>query len=133
MEIFKIGKRYFCKAMCGFALQKLENCLDERLEMRKGSFAEQHSKRIFCDLFFYARDLRQEYTDYYAQEYDNFEQFLYQKELWKRQDIDALELMSDQTVLELRTDLRNYNADTLMDYEESGMKMINHVLEEINL
>jgi hypothetical protein len=133
MEIFKIGKRYFCKAICGFTFQKLEDCLDERLEMRKGSFAEQHSKQIFCDLFLYARDLRHEYTDYYAQEYDNFEQFLYQKELWKQQDIDVLELMPDQTVLALQMDLRNYNADTLMDYEESSMKMINQVLEEIKL
>jgi hypothetical protein len=133
MKIFSIGTRYYCKTICGFALPQFEACLDEHLGMRKGSFAEQRTKQIFCDLFLYARDLRQEYTDYYAQEYDNFEQFLYQKELLNKPDIEELELTPDQTVLELRTDLCSYNVKTLMDYEESARKVINQVIEEIDL
>ena len=133
MEIIKVGGLLFCKVKCGFTMQQLEVCLDERLGMRKGSFAEQYSKRIFRDFFLYAKDLRKEYHDYYAQEYDNFEQFLYQKELWEWCDIRTLALITGQTVLELRPDLSNYNANTLTHYEEGSMEVINQVLEEISL
>ena len=133
MKIISIAGKYLCKVKRSFTLQQLENYLDEHLGMRKESFAERYSKQIFRDLFGYARDLQREYHDYYALEYNSFEQFLYQKELWECWVIDELALESEQTVLELRPNLANYNASTLMDHAESCVEIINQVLEEMPL
>ena len=133
MKILKFGSQYYCTVKCGFALQQIDAYFDEQLSMRRGSFAAQYTEKIFRDLFLYARDLRKEYHDYYVQEYDSFERFLYQKELWEQWIIDMLKLTLDETVLELRPRLSNYNAESLMDYEESGMETINQVLKEIAL
>ncbi len=99
--------------------------------MREGSFAAQYTKKILGDLFKYARDLRQEYQDYYAQEYDSFEAFLFHKELWRHAWIDSLALHPDETVLELHIHQSSYNTDSLLDYDETGLAIINQMLEEV--
>ena len=128
MEIFRIGGNYFCQIKYGFAFQQLEIWLDDRMGLRRDSFAAKYTKHIFRDLFLYARDLRQEYKEYYSQEYDSLEKFLYHKEMWECDDVHALKLTPDQTILELQPHLASYNAETLLDYEGSGMEAINNVL-----
>ncbi len=131
MKILSLNNRYYCKVRNGFSLKTLEAYLNRNLEMREGSFAAQYTKKIFRDLFKYARDLRQEYQDYYAQEYDSFEAFLYHKELWRHTCIDSLALCPEETVLELHPHQSNYNIDSLLDYDETGLAIINQMLEEV--
>jgi len=133
MNMFKIGEQYYFKANSGVTLQLIESCLDKKLGMRMGSFAEQYSKRIFRDLFLYARDLKREYYDYYEQEYESFEQFLYHKELLDLKILKIFELSPDDTILELQPELANYNIINFLSYEESGINTINQVFEEISL
>lgn len=131
MKILSVDGRYYCKVRNGFSLKILEAYLSRNLEMREESFAAQYTKKIFRDLFKYARDLRQEYQDYYAQEYDNFEIFLYRKELWRHTCIDSLALCPEETVLELQPHQSNYNTDSLLNYDENGLAIINQMLEEV--
>ena len=85
MKIFYIRGQAYCKACNGFSYEKLNLALDVKLSMRQNSFAERYSKKIFQILFQNAIDLKQQYEKYYAEEYESFEKFLYQKELWDKQ------------------------------------------------
>ena len=131
MKILSLDGRYYCKVRSGFSLKTFEAYLSKNLEMREGSFAAQYTKKIFRDLFKYARDLRQEYHNYYAQEYDSFEIFLYRKELWRHACIDSLTLCPEETVLELQPHQNSYNTDSLLNYDENGLAIINQMLEEV--
>lgn len=133
MKIFNIRGKLFCKAKIGFSFCALEAVLDETLHMRKESFAERYSMMIFRALFQNAFDLRQEYQDYYAEEYESFERFLYQNKHWNPKDIRQLDLTPDQTVLELSPIQYSYNIDNLLTYGESGINIINQELEDISL
>lgn len=131
MKILSLDGQYYCKVRNGFNLEELEAYLFKNLEMREESFASQYTKKIFGDLFKYARDLRQEYQDYYAQEYDSFEAFLYHKELWRHTCIDSFALCPEETVLELHPHQSNYNTNSLFYYDETGLAIINQMLEEV--
>lgn len=136
MELFSVNGEYICKVHQGFTLQKLEETLSNQLSMRKGSFAEQYSLKIFRDLFRYARDLRQEYQEYYRGEYGSFSEFLYKREFWEVPDIKKAALMEKDTVLKLRISSSSYNLDTLLSYDEydnSFIKIVTQILEEIDL
>lgn len=114
-------------------MQKLEEALVGHLSIRKGSFAEQYSLKIFRNLFQYARDLRQEYIEYYYEEYDNFSEFLYKKEFWDMSNIENAALSDENTVLKLQMHNSSYNMDNLLEYDESISSMIIKILEDIEL
>lgn len=133
MELLSVNGGYVCKVRQGFTLQKLEEALSNQLSMRKGSFAEQYSLKIFRNLFQYARDLQQEYQEYYREEYGSFFEFLYKRELWRKTDITEAALTENETVLNLRISSNSYNLDTLLKYDESLIEMIIRTLEGIDL
>ena len=136
MELLSVNGEYVCKVHKGFNMQKLEEALRNQLSMRKDSFAEQYSLKIFRDLFRYARDLRQEYEEYYREEYDSFSEFLYKREFWEVPDIKKVALTESETVLKLRVSSSSYNLDTLLSYDEydnSFIAIITQILEEIDL
>lgn len=133
MKIIAFEEKYYCVAEQYFTLEKFERELSEHLDMRKNSFAYCYSYKIFMDFFRYAKDLKQEFNDYYVQEYDNFETFLYQKELLERDEIEMFELNENQTVLKLRPSLNSYNVENIIRYDEEGIKILNQILEEFAL
>lgn len=125
--------KYICRVNNGFTIQKLEKVLVDYLSIRKESFVEQYSLKIFRNLFQYARDLRQEYMKYYYEEYDNFSEFLYKKEFWDISNIENAALGDENTVLKLQIHNSSYNMDNLLDYDESISSMIIKILEDIEL
>lgn len=133
MQIFYIRGHAFCKAKTGFSYRNFDAILESKLHMRKGSFAEEYCKKIFHTFFRHSVDLRTEYERYYAEEYDDFEQFLYKKKLWNIKDIRSLQLKENETILELFPAQFSYNVDELLNYEESGLELINQMLEVIVL
>lgn len=134
MKIILFGEdTYYCVARKMFSLEGFERDLCRHLGMRKNSFAYCYSLKIFQDFFRYSKDLRQEYQDYYAQEYDDFETYLYQKELLERDEIALFELNQNQTLLKLRPSFSSYNVENIVRYDEEGIKILNQVLEDINL
>ena len=133
MKIFVRREEYYCKVYETYTVEKFRKELDNQLDMRKNSFADQYAEKIVMDFFRYAKDLKKEYLNFYAQEYDDFQNFLYQKELWSWIEIKRLDLKEEQTILLLRPFLCNYNAKNFIDYDEEGLQILNQVLEEINL
>lgn len=134
MKIISFGEElYYCVARKLFSLEKFERELCKHLSMRENSFAYSYSLKIFRDFFRYYKDLRQEYQDCYVEEYDDFETYLYQKELLDRDEIALFELNQNQTLLKLRPSFNSYNVESIVNYDEEGVKILNRVLEEINL
>lgn len=134
MKIILFGEEtYYCVTRKMFSLEDFERELCQHLSMRKNSFAYCYSLKIFRDFFRYSKDLRQEYQDYYAQEYGDFETYLYQKELLERDEIALFELNQNQTLLKLRPSFSSYNVENIIRYDEEGIKILNQVLEDINL
>lgn len=135
MKMISRGETCYCIASKEYSIEKLERELLQRAGVRKDSFAEQYTRKIFMDLFRYAKNLREEYFEFYREEYESFEEFLYQKELWEKWEIQELKLDETKTVLQLRYELNNYNAGSMVGYgeEKEGLDMLNQVLAEVQL
>lgn len=133
MKIFIRKEDYYCKVYETYSVESFKKKLDEHLDMRKKSFADQYTKKIVMDFFRYAKDLKKEYLDFYLQEYDDFPNFLFQKELWSWEEIEKLYLEKNQTILRLRPFLCDYNAKNFVEYDDEGLSILNQMLEEINL
>jgi len=133
MRILKLSGEYFCIADYGFIYEELEKRISDALQMQKDSFAEFYTKRIFQAFFQYARDLKKEYLAYYRQEYESFVDYLYKKELLDWAHIKILDLNERQTLLKLNINLTSYNADSLIEYEDNGIDILNQALKEIGL
>lgn len=116
-----------------FTFDKLKNELEKANCMRRGSFADKYFRIIVQDIFRYTEDLSQYYQDYYAYEYDNFEEFLYKKQLFEREDIRNLNLQPKEHLLKLETNLKNYNIQNLLFYDDSVIELLNKVLGDLNI
>lgn len=134
MRMLKLSSKNYCIAENGFIYEEVEKRISDAFHLRKDSFAEAYTKRIFQAFFQYAIDIRKEYMDFYKQEYDSFSDYLYKKELLGWEDIALLNLSEHQTLLKLNIHLTSYNTDNLIDYDEKiGMEIINQALEGIGL
>lgn len=132
--MLKLLNKNYCIADDGFVYEELKKRISDAFHLRKDSFAEFYSKRIFQSFFQYARNLKEEYIAYYRQEYDSFADYLYKKELLDWEYIEILNLGENQTLLKLNTDLTSYNANSLIDYdEENSIEILNQALKEIGL
>ena len=109
MNIFSVRNRFYAKVNGRFSLRAFETALDAKMHMRSGSFGRAVLQRHFLAIFQDAVDLRQEYLSYYAEEYDDFDFFLYQKKLWERADIRSLQSCRERNLIELYPDYRSYN------------------------
>ena len=133
MKIILVGERCYCTAKEDFSLNKLKEEIKQHLKMKRNSFAYNYSIKIFIECFRYAKDLKKEYIDYYMQEYDNFKIYLYQKELLEKNEIALLMLNDNQTVLKLQPSLNNYNVKSIIENDENRVKILNEILEKLNL
>lgn len=131
MSILNLSGKYYCLVNDSFAYEELKGRISDALHLRKDSFADFYSKRIFQAFFQYARDLKKEYLEYYRQEYESFADYLYIKELMNWADIEILDLGEHKTLLKLDTNLASYNADNLVEYEGNSIDILNQVLKEI--
>jgi len=133
MRILKLSGEYFCIADDGFIYEELEKRISDALQLQKDSFAEFYTKKIFQAFFQYGRDLKKGYLAYYRQEYESFVDYLYKKELLDWAHIKILDLNERQTLLKLNINLTSYNADSLIEYEDNGIDILNQALKEIGL
>lgn len=131
MSIFNLAGKYYCIMNDSFVYEELKGRISDAFHLRKDSFAEFYSKRIFQAFFQYARDLKKEYLEYYRREYESFADYLYIKELLNWADIEILDLDEHKTLLRLNTNIASNNADNLIGYEGNSIDILNHVLKEI--
>jgi hypothetical protein len=130
MKIIIIEKKYFCIIDGEFNYDHLENKFIEKAYVRKNSFAYAYAKKIYKDIFSNANDLKKYYKEYYGEEYDDFTDFLYRKELLDYDDINKLEVTGDKkTILRLNMDINSYNMSTLFECEDDMIEVFNKLLE----
>lgn len=132
MKIIKINEGFYCITYEKLSYEKFNDFLYDNIPMKKNSFAFKSTIKILEELFKYSLDLKQDYLKYYYQEYDDFEIYLYHKELLEYDIIKNLNIKECETLLKLRVDLSNYNTITLLEYEEGVVDTLNQFLEEIN-
>lgn len=132
MKIIKINEKFYCITDEKFSYEKFNDLLYNNIPMKKNSFAFNSTIKILEELFKYSLDLKQDYLKYYYQEYDDFEIYLYHKELLEDNIIKSLNIKGCETLLKLRVDLSNYNTRTLLEYEEDVVDTLNQFLEGIN-
>ncbi len=127
MKIIKINEEFYC-----ITDEKFNGIFYDNIPMKKNSFAFKSTIKILEELFKHSLDLKQDYLKYYYQEYDDFETYLYHKELLESDIIKNLNIKEWETLLKLRVDLSNYNTITLLEYEEGIVDTLNQFLEGIN-
>lgn len=135
MKIIKFNKSYkecyYCIAANEYDFSIFIQKIKKQICAAEDSFAYNYSIRIFSQMFQYADDLRKIYNEYYKLEYDNFELYLYQKEIFDEEMLSMLYIDEKHTVLRLNPDLISYNASTLFDYDDNNMELINEILGAI--
>lgn len=132
MRIIKVDEKYYCimKQSCTIDLAK--EAYMSKANLVKGSFAETYTETIFKNTFCNAINLKDEYNDFYIEEYGDFETFLYQKELFSKQEIMELDVDEDKTLLKIDMHLNSYNASHLFEYEIDFIDYFNQMLEGID-
>lgn len=133
MRIFAFNEKYYCKVAGDYSFDKLEQEIYRKIVMKEGSFANQYSRKIFSDCFRYATDLKAEYLNYYDKEYDSLELYLYKKELLEYEDIEEIDLKTEESLLRLGVTLSSYNTQLFLEDEDSRASIINKLLMEIKL
>lgn len=133
MKIFRLGESYYCIMKKKYNLDKIKELYLKKAKVKKGSFAAEYVVTIFNNVFYNAVDLKKDYNDFYTDEYNSFNDFLYHKKLFSRKDIGNFGIHQDQTLLELNLNRNNYNTKTLFEYEDNFIKVFNEMLEGIDI
>lgn len=131
MKIEKFNEKFYFIVNIETSYEQLEFKLLKKSAIKKDSFAYIYVKKIYKDIFTNAIDLKNEYLEFYSKEYDDFEIFLYQKELLEHNEITKLQITDTTTLLKLQMDLNNYNISNLLEYEDGMIEYINEILEDI--
>lgn len=130
MKLLKSGESYFCVVSREYSYSNLRKKFLIKCKVRDDSFAYSYMDKIFSGLFLNAINLKEEYVNYYKEEYEDFALFLYQKELLEIDEITSFHLDDQHVLLKLQTDLNGYNLRNLIQYDDDIIECINKMLEE---
>lgn len=109
----------------------------KRLAFTKNSFSYEISKSILENLFFVGTDLRDEYSNYYLEEYEDFRDYLYYKKLISYEVMDDIGVGFETYIYELPSGINSYNLAALIyedEYDQDEFDLIsvvNRLLMEI--
>lgn len=131
LEILNIEDVYFLKTDLEFSINTFIEMIKKNNGMKKRSFAEDYTVKILKNLIFGAVDLRENYTKYYFEEYDSFEEYLYSKELFEMETIQSIKIRSNESLWMLRFIRNDYSIKTILGFEDENLHTINKTLEYI--
>lgn len=132
MRIIKLDEKYYCVMNQKCTLDSAKETYMNKAKVIKGSLAGKYTEIIFKNVFCNAIDLKADYNDFYVVEYSDFETFLYQKELFSKQEIMELHIDKNKTLIKLDMHTNSYNASTLFEYEDDFIDNFNQMLEGID-
>ena len=110
-----------------FEYNEFETKTISATKVRKSSFAELYLIKILKSLFKNTIDLKEEYNQYYSEEYDTWADYLYNKELLDNDEIKLLfsNLDDKKTIYKFDIAMLSYTVESLLQHDE-------HILEKIN-
>lgn len=132
LQILKVGEFYFLKMNSDLTISILLEKLKYNNGMKKGSLAEKCVISIITNLLTNAINFSEKYSKYYLEEYDDFESYLYKKELLEMETIETINLKSDESLLMLSSTINNCSINDIIGYEDEYLQIINKMLEYIN-
>ncbi len=132
MRIIKLNEKYYCVMKQRCTIDSAKKAYMNKAKVIKDSFAEKYIEIIFKNVFCNSIDLKAEYNDFYVEEYSRFKTFLYQKELFSKQEIIELNIDEDETLIKIDMHTNNYNASNLFEYEEGFIENFNQMLEGVD-
>lgn len=132
LQILKVGEFYFLKMNSDLTIPILLEKLKYNNGMKKGSLAEKCVISIITNLLTNAINFSEKYSKYYLEEYDDFESYLYKKELLEMETIETINLKSDESLLMLSSTINNCSINDIIGYEDEYLQIINKMLEYIN-
>lgn len=132
LQILKVGEFYFLKMNSDLTIPILLEKLKYNNGMKKGSLAEKCVISIITNLLTNAINFSEKYSKYYLEEYDDFESYLYKKELLEMETIETINLKSDERLLMLSSTINNCSINDIIGYEDEYLQIINKMLEYIN-
>lgn len=121
---------YYWLVPSNFSVDVFLDKVDKTVGMRKGSFASFYIRKIFSAIIVNAENLTNEYKIWYFEEYQSFEDFLYNKKMIDADIIEKFNLNSDKQLLLLNIKLFSYNVDQLM---EEWFNKVNEIIEKVDL
>lgn len=133
MRIVGTETDYYLIAPDGVVMNRILKSIYDNTGMRKNSFADLQVKKIFSDLFQCAVNLKYNYKKYYIQEYDSFQEFLYQKEMIEYELIEFMHLQENDALWKLRYDINSYSVKDIIGYKNENLLMFNGFLEGIQI
>lgn len=132
MKIIKLDEKYYCIMKQRCTMESAKEAYMNKAKVINGSLAGKYTEIIFKNVFCNAIDLKAEYTDFYVEEYCDFETFLYHKELFSKQEIMELHIAEDKTLIKIDMNTNSYNASVLFEYEDGFIDNFNQMLEGID-
>ena len=129
MKIYMVNEAYYLKSKNNITIANIINSIYNNCGMKKQSFAEKYTVKIFSDLLLNAINLRDNFTKYYKMEYGSFEEFLYQKEALEYEQIKEFQLNDDETIWKLQYSINSYTANNILGYDGENLEIINRALE----
>ena len=133
MKIFTFNNNYYCIASNDYEYSLFIDHIKKIIHAVANSFVYVYSLRLITQLFRYADDLRKHYNAYYFFEYDNFKDYLYQKEMIDEEALSFLYVDEAHTILKLNPTLNSYNILNLFEYDDNYISLLNEVLEKLFL
>lgn len=134
MKIIKINDDFYCIAKRDINFDTLKEKFLKLSKVRKNSFAENYLKKIYNCMFTGYIDIKEIYRKYYIDEYESFEQYLYNKELLSEQEIKQLRQYFKEiyTIYKLNIDSNSYNVSGYFKYDENMIKNFNLLIERLD-
>lgn len=132
MRIINLGEKYYCVMKQRCTIDSAKEAYINKAKVIKDSFAGKYTEIIFKNVFFNSIDLKADYNDFYQEEYSDFETFLYQKELFSKQEIMELHIDEDEILLKIDMNTNSYNASNLFEYKTGFIDNFNLMLEGID-
>lgn len=134
MKIIKISDEFYCIAKKDIDFNTLKEKFLKLSKVRKGSFAENYLKKIYNCVFTSYIDIKEIYRKYYIDEYESFEQYLYNKELLGKKEINQLKKYCKESynIYKLNIDSNSYNISGYFKYDENLIKNFNLLIERLD-
>lgn len=134
MKIIKISDEFYCIAKEDIDFDTLKEKFLKLSKVRKSSFAENYLKKIYNCVFTSYIDIKEIYRKYYIDEYESFEQYLYNKELLGKKEINQLKKYCKESynIYKLNIDSNSYNISGYFKYDENLIKNFNLLIERLD-
>ena len=134
MKIIKRDEEFYCISNKNVDFNKLLNKFLKLAQVEKNSFAELYLKKIYNCMFKGCINVVEKYKKYYECEYDTFEKYLYNKELFDCDEAIKIGKYFNKgyDIYQLKIANNSYNIFGYFKYDENFIKKLNSLIVRLD-